>query len=121
MSNNSNTRPIQVLIYDPPMCCPSGLCGPAVDPALLAIHEASLKLRREFKSKIHFERYVLSQQGPKFMENPDIMNLLKTNGVEVLPVTVINGQIMKKQSYPSYDELKNFIDSLPIVDVQEEK
>lgn len=36
-----------VEIYDPPMCCPTGVCGPAVDPKVLAIQEAILKLEAE--------------------------------------------------------------------------
>jgi len=25
---------IEVRVYDPPLCCASGVCGPSVDPAL---------------------------------------------------------------------------------------
>jgi len=96
-------------IFDPPMCCPSGLCGPSIDPALLDINEAILKLKKNFDGKVTIERYLLTQQGPKFMQNPHVLALLKSHGVEVLPITTVNGEVLKQHAYPSYDELKSVI------------
>ena len=96
-------------IFDPPMCCPSGLCGPSIDPALLDINEAVLKLKKEFDGRISIERYLLTQQGPKFMQNPGVLALLKSRGVEILPVTTLNGEVIKQHGYLSYDELKAII------------
>lgn len=98
-----------VEIFDPPMCCPSGLCGPSIDPALLEINEAILKLKKEFDGTVTIDRYLLSQQGAKFMQNAELLALLKAHGVEVLPVTAINGKIVKQRAYPSHDELKQLI------------
>lgn len=97
-----------VEIFDPPMCCPGGLCGPAIDPALLDISEAIVRLKNEFDGKLVIERYLLAQQGQKFMQNPQVLALLKSHGVAILPVTVVNGEVVKQQAYPSYDELKSF-------------
>ena len=101
---------LKIEIYDPPMCCPSGLCGPSIDPALLDINEAVLRLTKEYDGKVTIERYLLSQQGQKFMQVPEILNLLKREGVSVLPVTMINGKIVKQKSYPTYDELKQTVE-----------
>lgn len=99
-----------VEIFDPPMCCPSGLCGPSVDPALLDINEAILKLKKEYDGKVRIERYLLTQQGPKFMQNPNVLSLLKSHGVGVLPITTVNGEVLKQKQYPSYDELRTLIE-----------
>lgn len=101
-------------IFDPPMCCPSGLCGPSVDPALLDINEAVLKLRKEYDGKVTVERYLLSQQGQRFMQVPAILALLKREGVSILPITMVNGKIVKQKSYPTYDELKQTLEQTTI-------
>jgi len=97
-------------IFDPPLCCPSGLCGPTVDPALLDINEAVLKLKSEYDGKVTIERYLLSQQGQKFMQVPEVLALLKREGVSVLPLTRVNGRIIKQKAYPTYEELKMTIE-----------
>ena len=106
---NGSIPAITIEIFDPPMCCPTGLCGPTIDPALLDINEAVLRLRKERGGEARVERYLLSQQGPKFMQNPAVFALLKEHGVQVLPVTTVNGQVVKKGAYPSYDELVQLI------------
>jgi len=106
---NKGAIKMKIEIFDPPMCCPSGLCGPDIDPALLDINEVILKLKKEFDGKVTIERYLLSQQGPKFMQQPEVMQRLQKFGVEILPITLVDGKVVKEKEYPSYDELKNLI------------
>ena len=98
-----------VEIFDPPMCCPTGICGPIIDPALLGIQEAILKLKKEHDGQFAIERYSLRQQSAQFMQQPEVVARLKAHGVPVLPVTVVNGQVMKERAYPTYQELKGWI------------
>ena len=108
--NTLNKEKIMTIeIFDPPMCCPSGLCGPDIDPALLDINEAILKVKKEFDGRVKVERYLLSQQGPKFMQQPEVMKRLQTNGVEILPLTLVDGKVVKEKSYPTFDEIKNYV------------
>ncbi len=112
-SNTDNTPTpiaVRVEIFDPPMCCPTGLCGPTVDPALLDIYEAVLKVKAEYDGRAVIERYVLGQQPAKFMQQPEVIRRLKASGVAILPVTVVNGAVMKERLYPSYAELKRWIE-----------
>ncbi len=106
MNTNTANALMTLEIFDPPMCCPGGMCGPAIDPALLDINEAILKLKKELEGTLEVERYLLSQQGQKFMQVPDVLTLLKREGVSVLPITMLNGKIVKQKSYPTYDELR---------------
>ncbi len=103
MNEGSHAR---IEIFDPPLCCPTGLCGPVIDPALLDISEALLRLGKELSGQVQIDRYLLSQQPGRFMQNPDVARLLKERGVGVLPVTVVNGRVLKTEAYPSYDELR---------------
>lgn len=109
MNNTTEVKKIQIEIYDPPMCCPSGLCGPDIDPALLDVNEAILNVKKEFDGQVNIERYLLSQQGPKFMQQPEVMKRLQLYGVEILPLTLVDGRVVKEKSYPTYDELKKLI------------
>ncbi|POR04157.1 hypothetical protein AU468_04065 [Alkalispirochaeta sphaeroplastigenens] len=94
---------VTIEIFDPPMCCPSGLCGPAIDPALLDMNEAILTLKNDHGVVIH--RYLLQQQGQKFMENPAVLELLQKHNSDILPVTVVNGTVVKTKAFPTRDEL----------------
>jgi len=109
MNNTTEVRKTHIEIFDPPMCCPSGLCGPDIDPALLDINEVVLKVKKEFDGQVKIERYLLSQQGQKFMQQPEVMKRFQSNGVEILPLTLVDGKVVKEKSYPTYDELKNLV------------
>jgi len=98
-------------IFDPPMCCPGGLCGPAVDPALLDIQEAILKISEEFDGRVSVNRYLLGQQPAKFMQHPEVLARLKSDGVSVLPITVVNGHVVQERAYPTYETLRDWITS----------
>ncbi len=115
-SDNTDTfvKSVRVEIFDPPMCCPTGLCGPAMDPALLDIYESILKIKTEYNGQSVVERYVLGQQPGKFMQQPEVVRLLKAHGVSILPLTVVNGVVVKQKVYPSYAELKHWIDEGPL-------
>jgi hypothetical protein len=101
---NSN---VLIEIFDPPMCCPGGLCGPVIDPALLDLHEAVLKLKNEHGVVV--PRYLLQQHGAKFMQNQEVLALLKEQGTGVLPVTTVNGEVVKTKEFPTYDELLRYV------------
>ena len=101
----------KIEIYDPPMCCPGGLCGPAIDQVLLDFNEAILKVKKEFDGNVSIDRYLLTQQGQKFMQHPEVVSLLKANGTDILPITTVNGEVVKKKEFPSYEELKNIIEN----------
>jgi len=93
---------MKVEIYDPALCCSSGLCGPAIDPVLVRTNEAVLSLK---KQGVEVTRFNLAQQPGAFLENKKVAELLHKNGKKILPVTVVNGEIFKTGGYPEYEEL----------------
>jgi len=91
-------------VYDPPMCCSTGVCGPSPDPKLIAFQETVLRLESE---GVTVKRYMLTGQPAEFMKQPEVVALLRSpEGVAALPVTVINGNVFRKGAYPEYDELR---------------
>jgi len=106
--------PVTIEIFDPPMCCPTGLCGPSVDAALLHISEAILKVKAEFDGRANVERYVLSQQPAKYTGQPELLERLRAYGVSVLPITMVNGAVLKERHYPSYADMRKWIERGPV-------
>lgn len=92
---------MKIEIYDPAMCCSSGMCGPNIDPVLLKINEAVLALQ---KQGVEVQRFNLSQQPKAFMDNPDVKALLSRNGKKILPITLVNGEVFRTGEYPAYEE-----------------
>lgn len=92
-----------VEIFDPPMCCPTGLCGPTVDQTLLDINEAILALEAE---GIKVARYQMTGHPHAFLSNPEVMGLVRERNMAALPITVVNGTLLKTGAYPSLVEIK---------------
>ena len=92
---------MKIEIYDPAMCCSTGLCGPVVDPVLVKVNDAVLALK---KQGVEVERFNLAQQIKDFIANKTVADLLHKNGKKVLPITMINGSVFKTGEYPTYDE-----------------
>jgi len=84
------------------MCCSSGLCGPSVDEKLVKFNSLLDKLKAEGYT---VNRYTLTTDGDKFTSEPGVMALIKDEQMEALPVTVVDGKIIKKGEYPTYDEI----------------
>ena len=57
----------KIEVYDPPMCCPTGLCGPDVDEELLSFQEAVLKIEKEHGGKVKIKRHGLNTNPQAFM------------------------------------------------------
>lgn len=92
----------RVQVFDPAMCCPTGVCGPGVDPALLAL---ARDLRWLESKGVSVERFGLAKEPAAFAANPRIAGLLQAFGDAALPATLINGAVLVHGRYPTRDEL----------------
>ncbi len=91
-----------IQVYDKPMCCSTGICGPAVDPVLPRF-AADLDW---VKSQGHqVERFNLSQQPMEFVQNPLVQQTLEKEGADCLPLIIVNGHIVSRRGYPSREML----------------
>lgn len=96
-----------MLIFEPAMCCSTGLCGPTIDKELLRVSTVLNNLK---KHGIKVERYNLSGNPQAFVENQEINKLLQEEGIDILPVTLVDGKVLKKGSYPTNGELCSFLE-----------
>ncbi|HSE66606.1 MAG TPA: arsenite efflux transporter metallochaperone ArsD [Gemmatimonadales bacterium] len=99
-----------VQVFDPAMCCPTGLCGPGVDPALLTL---ARDLRWLESKGVSVERFGLSQEPGAFAGNPRVAGLLQAFGDAALPVTLVKGTILLHGRYPTREELVVGLGSSP--------
>lgn len=100
----------KIEIFEPAMCCSTGVCGPSVDSELLRITTLmdSLKDNKEIKAY----RYNLTSNPQVFVVNETILNLLQSKGNEILPVTMVDGTVIKTGSYPTMTELQAHCETL---------
>ena len=94
---------MQVRVFDPEMCCASGVCGPVPDPALIGFQQVVERLKAEGGD---VQRYQLSRQPQAFVGMPPVYQLLLQRGPSALPVVTVDGQVVSVGSYPSYAQLK---------------
>jgi hypothetical protein len=90
-----------IQIYDPPMCCSTGICGPAVDPDLVNFAGMLAQLGPH---GVKIERYNLAQQPMAFVENAVVKALLEKEGAAALPLIFWDGEVHLKGRYPTKDE-----------------
>ena len=95
-----NTSRLQV--YDPPMCCPSGVCGLEVNPQLARFFSDLDWLRQQ---GVEVERYSLSSHPAAFAQQQAVREALKNEGNDCLPLIVVNGSIVSKGIYPTRSDL----------------
>lgn len=89
-------------IYEPAMCCETGICGVSVDSELLRISTVFNNLQ---KNGVTATRFNLSSAPQAFINNADINKLISSEGVEALPATIIDGKIVKTKEYPTNEEI----------------
>lgn len=92
----------KVEIFDPPMCCSTGVCGPSVDPRLARFAADLQWLTNE---GIQVVRYNLSQLPQALAGNQLVKAALEAEGNDCLPLILVNGQIVSKGAYPAREEL----------------
>ncbi len=107
-----------IQVFDKPMCCSTGVCGPKVDPVLprFAADLAWLKSQGH-----QVERFNLAQQPAAFVQNPEVQQLLATQGTDCLPLITVDDRVVSRCEYPSRDVLATWmgteaaIEGLPVV------
>lgn len=89
-------------IFDPPMCCTSGICGSSADPVLVVFASDLEWLKGQ---GVEVVRYGFSLTPDEFKNNQMVNDLMEQKGESCLPIMVSAGKIVYKGSYPSRLEL----------------
>jgi hypothetical protein len=89
-------------IYDPAMCCPTGICGAEIDQNLVDFAANLDWLKNE---GIEVRRINLSQEPSLFAENEQVKAILETSGIEGLPVILAGDEMQSSGQYPDRAQL----------------
>lgn len=93
-------------VFDPAMCCSTGVCGPNVDPTLPRF-AADLEW---LKSKgVEVERFNLAQQLAAFSTTPKVKEALNSRGTKSLPMILVDGEVKASGGYPDRADLARFV------------
>ena len=88
-------------IYDPAMCCSTGVCGVDVDPVLV---QFAADLAWAGEQGVTVQRYNLGQEPQAFAVNAAVVKEMEA-GMDRLPIIAIDGQIVTTGLYPSRAQL----------------
>ncbi len=89
-------------VYDPPMCCSTGVCGPSVDPVLPQFSSDLEWIKRQ---GVEIERYNLAQQPQAFAGSETVKAALRRFGTGCLPLVLVDEDVVHQGSYPSRELL----------------
>lgn len=92
----------QIRVFDPALCCSTGVCGPDVDPALTKMATLHLDVK---KAGFDMERFNLAQEPQPFVESKAVKELLDTKGADALPAVTVDGELVMYGRYPDRSEL----------------
>jgi hypothetical protein len=96
----------RIELYEPAMCCQTGVCGPSVDQQLIDLRE---DVRWAESHGAEVARHNLSSDPDAFVANAKVTGLMQAFGEQALPVLVVDGEIAIHGRYPSRNELADLI------------
>jgi hypothetical protein len=101
-----------IQVYDPAMCCSSGVCGTDVDQQLVSF---SADVDWAKQNGLQIERFNLAQQPMEFANNQIVRGFLERSGQEALPLILVDGEVALAGRYPNRIELGRWAGITPPV------
>lgn len=96
-------------IYEPALCCSTGVCGPEPDKKLIEFQNTLNLLK---KAGVEVQRFAINQSPLAFTKNETVKAWIRANGPGKLPLSLLDGAILKAEDYPSLELLKENIPAL---------
>jgi hypothetical protein len=95
-----------IQVFDPALCCSTGVCGVETDQALITF-AADVDWAKQ--NGAHIERFNLAQQPMAFADNATVKGFLERSGQDALPLILVNGDIALAGRYPNRTELARWV------------
>jgi hypothetical protein len=99
-----------IQVFDPALCCSTGVCGVDVDQALVTF---SADVAWAKLNGAQIERFNLAQEPMAFAENNAVKGFLERSGAEALPLVLVDGEVALAGRYPNRSELTRWAGILP--------
>lgn len=106
--DSSSARHIE--LFEPAMCCQTGVCGPSVDQGLIDVRE---DLRWATGQGAEVTRHNLSSDPDAFVANPKVTGLMAAFGDGALPALLVDGEIAIHGRYPTREEVASLVGAQP--------
>ena len=105
-----------IQVFDPAMCCNTGVCGVDVDQQLVNF-STDVDWAKQHGAQI--ERFNLAQQPMAFANNQLVKEFLERSGQEALPLILVDGNFALAGRYPSRAELSRWSEiAQPITEIK---
>jgi hypothetical protein len=89
-------------VFDKPLCCPSGVCGPEPDEELV---EFAADLEWLKKQGVMVQRFNPAQEPGAFLGDSLVRRTLQERGSECLPLLLWGDRVIASGALPGRDEL----------------
>lgn len=110
----TDKKDLKLEVFDPPMCCSSGVCGAEVDSKLVCF---AVSLQWLTMNGVRVERFNPLHQYDAFAANPTVAKTVNEKGIECLPLILLNGEVISTGVYPSRLELGDMLGLAPTREV----
>lgn len=101
----------KLTIFDPAMCCDTGICGVDADTALI---EFASDLDWLQKNGVQVQRFNLAQEPAAFINDPMIKAEINESGESCLPLLVLEGEVISRGVYPDRQQLQSWTGIEPL-------
>lgn len=88
-------------VFDPAMCCSTGVCGPEVDPSL-ARFAADLEWLKA--NGVEVTRFNLAQEPAAFVDHKAVWEAMRVRD-DALPLILLDGKVVAQGAYPAREAL----------------
>jgi len=105
MTEKTETR-TTIEVYDPAMCCSTGVCGPDVDDEIVDFANDVKWLK---KQGVEVKRYNLGQEPEQFKMCVPVLTRLQKEGSDALPIILVNGEMVSEGGYPDRKQLTDWL------------
>ncbi len=92
-------------IFEPALCCPTGVCGTDVDPVLVQFSADVQALQAAGQA---VQRHSLSQDPAAFAAQPEVLRAMEA-GMDRLPIVTLDGQVVSTGLYPSRAQMEQLL------------
>lgn len=89
-------------IFEPPVGCLTGACGPDAPDAASAFDDQLLVLSSR---GVEIQRFNLGHDPEEFASQPVVKAAIRQHGMACLPMVLLNDQVLREGGYPTAEEL----------------
>lgn len=93
----------KLAIFEPAMCCETGVCGVDADTVLINFTADTEWLK---KQGIEVQRFNLAQEPAAFIGDPVVKAEINEHGETCLPLLMLDGSVVSRGSYPDRAQLQ---------------